>query len=194
MVARTPLQNLTRFDKLINPENGTPTDFFMRLLQNSNVLSDETQAAVVALETVVSALEAFSINTAAPISGGPVALGSASEIDLAHDISGVTPSTYGDATHVAQVTVDEFGHVTDVDEIEITAGVSLEEAGVAVAGGPFNTLNFASGATVTDAGGGVADIDVAGGSGSYIPMVDGSVPPNLMYEPDGSLILWSYTP
>lgn len=194
MVARTPLQNLTQFDKLINPEKGTPTDFFMRLLQNSNILTDETVAAVDVLETEVAALEAFEIKTTSPIVGGPVALGSAAEITIAHDASGVVPDTYGDATHVAQVTVDEFGHVTDVDEVLIEAGISLEEAGVAVTGGPFTTLNFASGATVVDAGAGTADINISGGGGAYRPMVDGSVPPNLMYEPDGSLIMEAFTP
>ncbi len=51
----------------------------------------------------------------------------------------------------------------------LTAGISLEEAGVAVSGGPFTTLNFNSGATVVDATGGVADIDIAAsGGGSAI--------------------------
>lgn len=39
---------------------------------------------------------------------------------------------------------------------------------------------------------------VAGGSspggGAYRPMVDGSLPPNLMYAPDGSLIMEAFTP
>jgi len=150
MVARTPLQNLTRFDKLINPD-GTPTDFFMRLLQNSNILSDETQAAVQTLETIVAAIEAFSIATTTPITGGPVAIGSAPGITIAHDASGVTAGAYGSASNVPVVTVDAKGHVTGISVVAIS-------------------------------------------SSSYIPMVDGSVPPNLMYEADGSLILWEFTP
>lgn len=192
MVARTPLQNLTRFDKLINPEDGTPTEFFMRLLQNSNVLTDETVAAVEVLDTEVGLLQDFAINTTSPIAGGPKTLGGDTSVTISHEDSGVAAGVYGDATHVAVVTVDDKGHVTDVTEELVSSGVELEEAAAPVTGGPFTTLNFNSGATVTDAGGGVADIDIA--VGSFIPMVDGSVPPNLLYEPDGSLILWSYTP
>ena len=33
-----------------------------------------------------------------------------------------------------------------------------------------------------------------GSSSAYRPLVDGSVPPNLMYEPDGSLIMEAFTP
>lgn len=191
MVARTPLQNLTRFDKLVTPE-GTPTDFFMRLLQNSNILVDDTVETVAEHTTEIAALEAFAINTTSPIIGGPKTLGADTSITIAHDDSGVTPDTYGDATHVPQITVNKFGHVTTAAKVAITAGISLKKAGVAVAGGPFGTLNFAAGATVVDAGGGVADITIT--AKSYIPMVDGSVPPVLLSEPDGSLILWEYTP
>lgn len=49
----------------------------------------------------------------------------------------------------------------------------IEQAGVAIGAGVFRTLNFASGATAVDAGGGVAQIDVTGGGGGSIP--DGSV-------------------
>lgn len=39
-----------------------------------------------------------------------------------HANSGVTAGTYGDATHVAQVTVDAKGHVTGVSAVAITGG------------------------------------------------------------------------
>lgn len=44
------------------------------------------------------------------------------DVTISHDASGVTPDTYGDATHVAQITVDAEGHVTDAVDIAIAAG------------------------------------------------------------------------
>lgn len=42
------------------------------------------------------------------------------KITLGHKFSGTTNGTYGDATHVAKVTVDKAGHVTDVENVAIT--------------------------------------------------------------------------
>ena len=42
------------------------------------------------------------------------------KITLGHKFSGVTNGTYGDATHVAKVTVDKTGHVTGVENVAIT--------------------------------------------------------------------------
>ena len=42
------------------------------------------------------------------------------KITLGHKFSGVTGGAYGDATHVAKVTVDKAGHVTGVENVAIT--------------------------------------------------------------------------
>ena len=42
------------------------------------------------------------------------------KITLGHKFSGATDGTYGDATHVAKVTVDKAGHVTGVENVAIT--------------------------------------------------------------------------
>ena len=42
------------------------------------------------------------------------------KIILGHKFSGATNGTYGDATHVAKVTVDKAGHVTGVENVAIT--------------------------------------------------------------------------
>ena len=42
------------------------------------------------------------------------------KITLGHKFSGATNGTYGDATHVAKVTVDKAGHVTGVKNVAIT--------------------------------------------------------------------------
>lgn len=44
------------------------------------------------------------------------------DVTLTHDDTAVTPATYGDATHVAQITVDQQGHITAAAEVEITGG------------------------------------------------------------------------
>lgn len=42
------------------------------------------------------------------------------KITLGHKFSGATDGTYGDATHVAKLTVDKAGHVTGVENVAIT--------------------------------------------------------------------------
>lgn len=175
------MQNLTRFDRLVNPD-GTPTDFFMRLLQNSNILSGDTQTAVeentadIAVNTAdIATIEAFSINTTGPITGGPVPIGSAASVTIAHDVSGVTAATYGDAANIPQLTVDARGHVTAAAEVPVVFGIAAQDEGGAL--GSFTTLNFTgAGVVASDAGGGVAEIAVAGGGGGGVSPVLNEVP------------------
>lgn len=44
------------------------------------------------------------------------------DVTVSHDDSGATPGSYGDATHVAQITVDATGHITDVADVAISGG------------------------------------------------------------------------
>lgn len=46
--------------------------------------------------------------------------GSGKTVNIGHSLSGVTAGTYGASNAVAQVTVDEAGHVTEVGNVEIT--------------------------------------------------------------------------
>jgi hypothetical protein len=154
MVNSTSLQNLTRFDKLVNPD-GTPTDFFMRLLQSSNDTTDGFQADI-------NHLGAFEIKTTDPIIGGDHALKDVPSVTIGHDVSGVTAGTKGSATKVPVVTVDDKGHVTDLTDADVS--INVEDEGGAL--GDFHTLDFAgAGVTATDAGGGVALVTIPGGGG-----------------------------
>ncbi len=45
---------------------------------------------------------------------------------ISHNVSGVTASTYGDATHVAQVAVNVTGHVTGATSILIDVSTLLD--------------------------------------------------------------------
>lgn len=42
------------------------------------------------------------------------------QINIGHSLSGATAGTYGDATHAPKLTVDEAGHITSVEQVEIT--------------------------------------------------------------------------
>lgn len=126
-MAKIKLQNLDRFQKIVK-EDGTPSDFFIRFIQDRGGGLTELDALVTLLEgiveavqTEVDALEAVDIVAGDYLSGGGV-LGGGGPITLDHDASGVTPDTYGDATNVPQLTVDEFGHVTSVTEVPISGG------------------------------------------------------------------------
>lgn len=48
-------------------------------------------------------------------------------------------------------------------------GIFLQQAGVPVSSNPFSTLNFLNGTIITDAGNGVADIQLTGGGGGGGP-------------------------
>lgn len=46
--------------------------------------------------------------------------GSGKTVNIGHSLSGAAAGTYGDATHSPKLTVDEAGHITSVEQIEIT--------------------------------------------------------------------------
>lgn len=51
----------------------------------------------------------------------------------------ITPGTYGSATNVAQVTIDEFGGITNISNVPIAINASQ------VVAGTFNGLGFTNG-------------------------------------------------
>ena len=105
------VNQLTHSVKITN-DDGTPKPEF---IQQWNLLLELVKQVTTNTDDVV-ALEAVTVDTTAPISGGGPIL---ELTPIEHDTSGVTPDTYGDSTHVAQVTVDEFGHVTEVTDVAI---------------------------------------------------------------------------
>lgn len=118
-------------------KDGTPSAFFV---QQWNLLLGFVKDTLASLTEIIARLvrlEAVEIQTTAPIEGG----GNILELDpISHAESGVTAGTYGDATHVAQVTVDEFGHVTDAAEVAISSDAAAYFKGAT--GGPTsNDLN-----------------------------------------------------
>ncbi len=105
--------------RIVNPD-GTATDAFLRnwLGQRSkNVTTAEDIDSAIAL---VNALAAKQITTTTPITGGGPLGGTIVPIGLAD--TAVTPGTYGDATNVPQITVDQKGRITAVVDVPITGG------------------------------------------------------------------------
>lgn len=189
-MVRLNLQNLDRLQKIVDA-SGVPTQYFIRFIQSRGGAVTDIDALLQELEAIIDAIKDNEIIAGLALAGGgKLADG---DVTIDHAESGVTPDTYGDALNIPQITVDEFGHVTAAGEIplSVAAGVELEEGGAPVAGGPFGTLNFSSGATVMDAGGGVATVAISGGGGGadHIPVVDGSFPPVFIQNLDGSLVL-----
>lgn len=149
------MQNLDRNVKIVN-EDGTPTEFFMRILQERGIGQD-------ANTTDIQMLEQRRINTSAPLAGGGDLT---ADRTLSMQESGVTPNSYGDATHVPQFTVDSFGRITLAADVPIVAPSVLE---VDDSSGTIQTevvkLKFTGGVTVTAPAAGEALVDISGGGG-----------------------------
>ena len=128
--------------KAIVEDDGTPTNYFMRFMQQRGGLLGD-------YESLAALLEAMDIIAGAKLSGGGSLLGGV-DITIDHEVSGVTADTYGAEDLVPVITVDVYGHVTAVEEVPIAA--------------------------------------TSGGSGGILPVVDGSIPPTFIQNPDGSLV------
>lgn len=115
------LQGLTDKFKIVNPD-GTPTLYFINLLQGRGVLTENDH-------DLLEAIAALDIEASSPITGGGV-LAEAAELDppkiiIGHAESGVVPNTYGDTGFTPKITVDEFGHVTEAEDVPFSGGGSL---------------------------------------------------------------------
>jgi hypothetical protein len=87
------------------------------------------------------------LNLIAPLSG--VDNAGQSRTDISLSASGVTPASYGDATHVASFTVDTFGRLTAAAAVAIALGyTTIDNAGSGLTA--RNVLNFAAPLVATD--------------------------------------------
>lgn len=93
------------YNTVIAKPDGTPTPEFM---QQWNLLRQ-----------YVTGANGQAITTQSPITGG----GNVSDPEpIGLEDSGVTPDTYGDASNVPQITVDQWGRITEALNIPFSAG------------------------------------------------------------------------
>jgi hypothetical protein len=96
--------------------------------------------------------------------------------------SGVTPGTYGDATHVSQVAVDAHGKVTSASNVAIAAGgVTSVSGGTGInsSGGTTPSISLQVPVTVPDGGTGLTtltahDLLVGNGTGNVLLLAPGA--------------------
>lgn len=115
---------------IINPD-GTPSQFFIRMLQERGITVGEKITEDEAIALIDAWAAARDINVTAPITGGgPLS----ADVTIGHATSGVTPGTYGDATNSPQITVDDEGHITAIADVPISGGGG--------GGGSFASVTF----------------------------------------------------
>lgn len=113
--------------------------------------------------------------------------------------SGVTAATYGDSTHVAQVTVGSDGRLTSASNVAISAGNSLtvEEEDGTPSVSNVSTIKVTNG-TLTDDGSGTVSINTGGGSGNVtstgsLPTEPGSPNSGDIYLPNNGQAIERYS-
>lgn len=134
-------------------------------------MRDVTRDLGNAIATMVTAVTA----------SAPLASSGGTTPNISHNASGVTAGTYGDSTHVAQVTVNVTGHVTSAVDVPISAGdvvgpASATDNAIARYDGTTGKLIKNSGITIADgatgalSGSNSGDVTLAG-SPNYLTIV-----------------------
>lgn len=98
----------------ITDAKGNPTPMFQRLWQS--LFLNDNQIAT--LDQLIDEIFGWTINAGTGLDGGGL-VSSSPTIDLAD--TAVTPGTYGDASNVAQFTVDQQGRITAAADVPISA-------------------------------------------------------------------------
>lgn len=97
--------------------DGTPTQYFIRWAQQRQVDISGGITAAQAQQLVDDFAAGRSVKTGTGLTGGGT-LAADRTLKLAD--TAVEPGTVGDATHVAKITVDQQGRITDIEAVPIT--------------------------------------------------------------------------
>lgn len=95
-------------------DKGIPNPYFIRLLQERAITLDTKQTAEQVADSINTFAAATDIVAGVGLDGGGTLDTSPITIDLAN--TAVTPDTYGDATHIPIITVDQQGRITSASE------------------------------------------------------------------------------
>jgi hypothetical protein len=115
-------QPLVENQKIVT-DDGRPTEYFIRFIQQKQndigTAVTEAEAETIAIAEIDAWAAARDINAGVGLSGG----GNLS-VDRTINLedTAVTPDTYGDATNVPQITVDQQGRITAVTDVAISGG------------------------------------------------------------------------
>lgn len=94
--------------------------------------------------------------------------GSTATFDLTE--TGATAGIYGSSVATAQLTIDKYGRVTEIESIDIVGTIVTLDEGSLVDSDAI-ALNFVgAGVTATDAGSGVTTITIPGGGAASLPL------------------------
>lgn len=114
---------------IVDPNTGFPSSQFMRIWQQNFQNTDSNKGdAELALERAneaeegVDQLHEVDIIAGTGLDGGGSLGDAPSDITLDLADTAVTPDTYGDSTHVAQITVDQQGRITAATDVAIAGG------------------------------------------------------------------------
>jgi hypothetical protein len=115
-------QPLVENQQIVN-DQGKPTEYFIRFIQQKQndigVAITEAQAEAIAIAAIDAWAAARDITAGTGLSGGGN-LSADRTIDL--EDTSVTPGSYGNATNVAQITVDQQGRITSATDVAISGG------------------------------------------------------------------------
>lgn len=111
---RLPVDPLNVRQPIVDPETGAPNGYFLRLWERLFGNDSNTFAGLASKADKATVLTA----------GVGLAGGGDLSADRTFDLEDttVTPGVYGDASNVPQITVDQQGRITDVQEVAIAGG------------------------------------------------------------------------
>lgn len=147
--------------------NGTPTPFFIRWAKQRQIDISEGITAAQAQQLIEDWAAARDVTAGVGLGGGG---NLSADITINLEDTAVTPDTYGDASNIPQITVDQQGRITGVVDIPAAGGggsLEIEDEGVSVETG-VTKINFTgAGVTATSPAAGEVDVDIPGGGGGW---------------------------